>query len=353
MKNILIISTSPDGRGGVATIVSLLMASSLNKKYKVTHLVTHIGGNVFIKLAYLLRAYLMYPFLLLTGKISIVHIHGAMKSSFFRKSYFMLLGKMLKIKIIYHMHSSMVEEYFLKRSRMKHFIVCKLLNQYDVIIALSQSWAQIMKKYTSTKIEIIYNAIPIPVNVNKMCNDKKKFVVLTLGEIGDRKGTQDILKIAHRLKDKPIYFNIAGNGNVDKYKKIAEELGVSQKIQWLGWIDAKQREQAMLNSHMYLLPSYNEGLPMSILEAVSYGLPIVSTPVGGISECVQTDANGYLIPPGNIAGFSGKIMYLFENEEKRKYMSRMSRKLAKSKFDIHSMANQVDNLYKNLLSCKL
>lgn len=349
MKNILIISTDLNAQGGISTVVKLLINSSLKDKYNLLHLSTHINGTKLIKFFVMIKAYSLYPVILIVKNISLVHIHGGMKSSFFRKSYFLLLAKLFGKRVIYHMHSAMVNEYLEKGSKLKKFIVCRLFNLYDVIVVISKSWAKVIQKRTKTTIRIIYNPVSLP-SIDKFGKSSgNDFIVFTLGEIGRRKGTEDIVKVAQHLKNRRISFRIAGGGDLKKYHEIAKKFNVREKIEFLGWIDEKQREEEFILADIYFLPSYHEGLPMSILEAISYGLPIISTPVGGISEIIENEINGFLVKPGNIESFVDKIIFLHANEEARKKMGIISRKIAEDKFCIKGIVRQIDEVYNELL----
>ena len=99
---------------------------------------------------------------------------------------------------------------------------------------------------------------------------------------------------------------------------------------------------------VFVLPSYNEGLPISILEAMSYNLPIISTKVGGIPEILKNEYNGYLINPGDLIALENAISALINNPSKRKLQGKRSGEIVKS-FLPEQVIRQLDYLYKELL----
>lgn len=349
MKSILVVSTSLKTQGGISRVVYSILNSRLNDKYKLYHLATHINKSIGVKFLYMLVSYIKYPFILVNKKIVIVHIHGGMKSTFFRKSYFLIIGKLFRRKVIYHMHSAMIEEYFDKRSYLKGWVVCKLLDHYDAIIAISNVWKKILEKKTSTNIFVIYNAIKLPQDIpNNVKKKQETFTVLTMGEVGERKGTGVVIKVAATLNNN-FRFVIAGNGDVGKYLKMAEDFGISNRVVFLGWINGEKKDKAYLEADVYFLPSKYEGLPMSIIEAMGYGLPIISTSIGGIPDCVENGKNGFLERPEYVDNFASRIRTVCENSKLYAEMSKASRLLAEERFEVSVMAAKINDLYNELL----
>ena len=102
---------------------------------------------------------------------------------------------------------------------------------------------------------------------------------------------------------------------------------------------------------MLVLPSYNEGLPIAILEAISYGMPVVSTNVGDIASAVENDKNGYLIEPGDVESLANSLKKIFENKEKYMEMSNESRMIAECRFSDEKYFYDVKSIYSTLFEC--
>ncbi len=123
-----------------------------------------------------------------------------------------------------------------------------------------------------------------------------------MGEIGQRKGIFDLLKVISSCKEYlkcKLLLKIGGNKNEDQLIKVIEENRLQELVDFEGWVSGDKKIDLLNWCDVYILPSYNEGLPISILEAMSYGHPIISTNVGGIPEVLASDVNGVLINPGN------------------------------------------------------
>ena len=288
--------------GGVASVLAeykkifpkAYFVSTTNSKNKLTKIVTPILGlfQFIFKLA-------LHP------NIKIVHIHGASRSSFMRKFIFFRIAKLFHKKVIYHIHGAEYQLFYEKASKWQKNLIKTFINNSDCIVCLSESWKDFFNTtFAPRKIEIIPNIIEAPQeytsknSINKISN-KLKF--LFLGYIDERKGAWFLLEVLREHKEKlrgKVVFNVGGDGQVKKFQQLVSDYELNDIVKYIGWVSGVDKIKHFIDSDIYILPSYNEGLPISILEAMSYSLPIISTTVGGIPEIVSSD-NGLLIEPGN------------------------------------------------------
>jgi len=275
-----------------------------------------------------------------------------MKGSFFRKSIFLAICKLFRKKVVYHMHSPAIEHYFSHRPTWKLGLAKWIFNRYDAIIALGEHWKQVLTSVagTHTIIYSVFNAV----GKHKLPSSNKsdKFTLFAIGEVGHRKGTYDILKIAKKLINcKDIEFRIAGGGDdFDKLKQICTEEGLDNMVTWLGWVEPEVRDQEMVNADVFFLPAYHEGMPMAILEGMCADLPILSTPVGGIPDCVIEGKTGFLVQPGDIDGFVDRILNLKDNPQLLVSLGKASGERAVTVFSPEQFAENIMNVYKKVLN---
>ena len=144
-------------------------------------------------------------------------------------------------------------------------------------------------------------------------------------------------------------FILAGSGEIEKLQAIIEEKGISQYFSFPGWVRKEEKENLLKNADIFLLPSYTEAMPMSILEAMGYGLPIVTTNVGGIPQLVEDGKNGYMTDPGNIDSFVKAILKLISNNELIYDMGKKGIEKAYEKYSLEKHLEKVCKLYENVL----
>jgi len=218
---------------------------------------------------------------------------------------------------------------------------------------LSDYWKKFFSNIVpKEKIEIIYNGVNfIDYKYNK-CNDDP--ICLFLGRLGERKGTYDLIKAISILKTKGVYSNfiLAGDGEVEQVKKYADTLGVKNNTEFLGWIGKEKKIELLSKADILVLPSYNEGLPMAILEAMNYGLSIVSTYVGGIPEVVTVPENGYLVHPGEVESLANCLEKLIKDHSLRKKIGIENIKKVKEKYNLENEVSSLIKLIEETLSRK-
>lgn len=242
--------------------------------------------------------------LLIDKKIKIVHIHTASKVSFLRSTMFLKVAKFFKKKVVMHIHGGGFKDYYNKHER----FVKKNLRKCDKIITLSEEWVNF---YFSIGFESIFveNIIQEPVILPSQISDGIVHM-LYLGLIVERKGIYDLLDVmsSHRQEfEGKLILHIGGNGEIEKLQKIIKHQNLDNLIKYEGWVDNEKKIELLNLCDVFVLPSYVEGLPLSILEAMSYDLSIISTPVGGIPSLVHDKENGLLFKAGDRNGLYNAI----------------------------------------------
>ncbi|WP_430812590.1 MULTISPECIES: glycosyltransferase family 4 protein [unclassified Carboxylicivirga] len=305
---------------------------------------------------YKLVNYLLSPFILVHTIFSaifstrkIIHIHGASYGSFFRKY---IIYKFVSVfsnkKIVYHIHGANFELFSNKASYFTRICLKDFIENVDQIICLSESWKNYFTQtYNIKRIAVVNNIVPKPNIIEKQPTNNEFVKFLFLGRIGDRKGVFDLIESIAKHRD---YLNgnfklfIGGDGEIQRLQREIKEREISDLVEYVGWVDGRKKEHLLNNSDVYILPSYNEGLPISILEAMSYGLPIISTTVGGIPEVIK--GNGFVIEPGNQEMLFRCIKQMIEVD--RHEYSYCSKGLIRS-FYPENVISQLSKIYIELL----
>jgi glycosyltransferase involved in cell wall biosynthesis len=153
-------------------------------------------------------------------------------------------------------------------------------------------------------------------------------------------------KIASQYPDWKIVF--AGNGEIDNGKKLAKELGIESQTQFLGWINGKDKDKAFKEASIFCLPSYAEGFPMAVLDAWAYGLPVITTPVGGIPDIAKDGENLLLFQPGDCDKLAIQMERMIKDKQLRANIIKQSSVLAETIFNIKTINKEIENLYNEL-----
>ena len=304
--------------GGVAAVESVY--STFYKPFN--HVATVVDYGTVRKLLTFFKAYAQFwKWMLFHREIEIVHVHGASDASFWRKRVFVNLAKMFGKKVVFHCHGSEFQRFTSQHPD----AVRKTLKKCDCIIALSDSWKEWFEKTIHHKNVVASKNVIAPPHVKKIKHDD--FVLLFLGRLGKRKGIYDLMDVLTEHKaefDGKVRFLFGGDGDVEQVKKIIRRNGLENIAGFQGWVNGEKKERLLNTADAYILPSYNEGLPISILEAMSYSLPIISTAVGGIPEILKNGENGFIMEPGDKEAIYRAIHTLMGDERLRAQMGEKS-----------------------------
>lgn len=157
-----------------------------------------------------------------------------------------------------------------------------------------------------------------------------------------------VRKIASMYPDWQVVF--AGNGEVEHGKALAASLGISSQTVFLGWVNGTDKDKAFKEASIFCLPSYAEGFPMAVLDAWAYGLPVITTPVGGLPDIAENGKNVLFFPPGDIDSLAKCLKKMINDEVFRTSISKESLKFSSDLFAVDVINNQIGEMYKDL--CK-
>lgn len=353
----LTIATDIDGMGGVATVLNVYRESGFFSKWNVRLISTHSSK----KSLFGLNRLFLYLFALLkvTGyqlfcNVGLVHIHMASRGSYLRKSLVVRLVKALGGKVILHLHGAEFRDFYSKEcSKNKQNQIKNTFEMADAVIVLSTQWLLWARETLnrSEHVLVIYNAVP-PLHVNR--TKSSPGLVAFLGRIGHRKGAYDLIRAFAQVKVACPYARLAlaGDGDIDAAKAEVESLGLMDSVDFLGWISGSDKEELLSRADLYCLPSYNEGFPMGVLEAMSAGVPIVASRAGGIPDAIADKKEGLLIDAGDIDELAQALITVIENRELNSTYSQLAYKKFDENFSLAAVIPQLDALYSKLLGYK-
>ena len=173
-------------------------------------------------------------------------------------------------------------------------------------------------------------------------------VVGTTGRLTHVKGHRYLIEAASKIMNiRPdTTFVFLGDGELsDELKNIASKLGIEENVKFPGW--RPDVAEVMSIFDVFVLPSLNEGMGRVLVEAMALGKPIVASDVGGISDLVIHDRNGYLVPVGDVETLAARIKELLDDFGKREKMGNMGRRYA-AKYSSEEMVKKIDQLYREL-----
>lgn len=350
MPRVLMLGPSIDAQGGMATVERNIIEAVKRSGDSIDFLSTFQDGGKPKKLVIAAGAYARY--LMCVGRFDLVHVHMASRGSFERKKVFMRTAFRRGIPVLLHLHGSEFGVYFDECTDSKRDEIRDVFGRCSGVIVLSEEWRDFVvanRLCEESNVRVLHNAVVVPAeNLTDYSNRR----ILFMGRLNDRKSPDILLRAAKEvLRDFPdTSFSFGGDGDVNRYRRLASELGISDRCNFLGWLSGAERESNFRKASVYCLPSRNEGMPMSVLEAMSYGLATVTTPVGGIPQVIEDRTNGLLVPVGDYEALATVLKGLLADEPFKRRLGEAGRATIESRFGMKSFIEQLMAIYDSTMA---
>ena len=255
-------------------------------------------------------------------------------------------------RVVLHVHGGKYDVFWNECNEVQRDKIRGLYASVGEVIVLSEEWRTFFLENhicDPAKLVVLHNAVEIPTQLVDVCTRQD---VLFLGRLGACKSPDVLLRAAKTvLNSHPqVRFRFGGDGDIAKYMALAEELGINGNCDFLGWTTGKQKEDAIRASRIYCLPSKHEGMPMSVLEAMSYGLVTIATPVGGVPQVIQDGVNGYLMTIDDSDRLAQIINALLDDDALAVRIGAAGRKTIVDSFGMESFVRDLIHVYEEVSS---
>ena len=342
-------------RGGVSAVVNSLLDALPEDAPSIVYVPTHVDGPAFLKACAAVCGALAVACAVAFGRRRIVHLHMASNASFRRKSLIARTARLLGASVIIHVHGAGFDVFFREAPARLKSSITRTLESARLVIALSDEWrVRLSRIAPDADIRVLPN--PVVVDDFAPAVEGREDVppgggrLLFLGAFGKRKGVYDLLEAMPAIvaRRSGVILEMGGDQEVDEVTRRVRESGLSDNVRMLGWVRGMDKLAAFARAHIYVLPSYHEGLPIGVLEALAAGLPVVTTPVGGIPEVVRDGVNGLIISPGDVQALANSVLRLLDDGELRSRMSAANVALARRRHDAPRVASTLCDWYNEL-----
>jgi len=339
----------PATKGGIAAVVNGYRGSTLEQDVSIEYVEAYRDGTKLQKLVKALGGYCRYGWVLLVRRPDLVHIHSSFMPDFIRSIPFIYLAHFARIPVINHIHDSAFEAFYTNAREGRKALIRHIYRLCDRLIALSQEWKDRLSEIVAAdRISVLHNYSTLhPEALADRSQRESNHTVLFLGVIRQWKGAYHLPEIIRLTVDKvpDACFVIAGDGDIKGVSQRINEMGLSRHALFPGWIRGEAKDAALREADVFLLPSLNECMPMSVLDAMGYGLPVVSTLVGGIPQIVRQACNGYLFDPADVAGMAASIVTLLQNPSHACQLGRHSMNIVAEGFSLPEHVRLLQEIY--------
>ena len=343
---VITVATSSRTRGGITSVINAYRKTPLWTDWNMVWIETHIDRSKIAKLRILIKS--IFIFLYHLPSTDLVHLHFSEPVSAIRKLLFVFLTKFFGKKLLVHFHAFSTDTSIRGRFSFAYKYIFRRANK---VIVLTNYWREeIIRKwpFLANKLIIVYNPCT---QVKPMIVERQK-TILFAGTVNQRKGYQDLIKAFASVKNNHPDWKLvfAGNGEIEAAKQLAISLHIETSIEFLGWVNGTKKDMAFRQSSIFCLPSYAEGLPMAMLDAFSYGLPVITTPVGGIPDFLTDSQNALMFQPGDIMALSNCLNKCISDQALRKSLAEHSLDLSATTLNLTTITKELACVYQKLLA---
>jgi len=332
----LIQAQSPDIRASAAELRPLDTRGSGRASYSAWVLTTALAKLVRGRLG---------------GQLRGVHINMAERLSLIRKSVVVVTCRLLGVPVVLHLHAAQLHHAYRRMASPMQAVIRWIFSLPTCVVVLGQSAHKFVTEdlgVPPSKVEIVINGVPGPSaarRVNAAGSTKRLFF---LGSDWERKGLFDLLKaLAHPDFERDgVELVVAGRGDIEACRKRATDLGVAGLVRFEGWADQQKAARLLAETDALVLPSYDEGLPLVILEALGNGVAVVCTPVGEIPTVLTDGVDVCFVQPGDIAGIAAGLNKVLGDPGYRALLERNGRALYEQQFSLGRFFTRVAEIHR-------
>lgn len=325
-----------------------VMGTPLWSRWNVEHISTHRDGGGGARILAFVRGLLAFVARLATDRPDVVHIHTASYGSFARKSFLTWVARAWRVPVVLHVHGAAFAEFYEAMPRLLQVYVRGTLRAAAAVIALGPTWAQRLETIApGLRVAVVPNAVQPCEPVDP--RGRETVTALFLGRVTEDKGVYALVEAwAEASSSVPqARLVIAGSGEEDRLRRRVEELGVTASVSIAGWQTESQVQALLAASDFLVLPSWWEGQPMAVLEAMARGLPVLASRVGGVPDLLGADA-GMLVEPRDVHGLSIALHALLRDAELRARLGSAAETRVRQMYDVNSTWVLIDAIYKEI-----
>ncbi len=361
---VLISGHLPPPVGGIAVFYQSLLNSSLPTRIEHNFVITSSqrrelsasGRATFANLISAMQDCFRFIKALISFRPRVVHIATAFGLSFVKHSICVVAARLAGCRVLLHPHCGYSRLYEEQPAWWQWF-VRRVMGLTHGLIVLSQEWDQVKTVLPGQKVYFLPNAIDLK-PYNRIAEERFEegikgsgYRVLYLGYLGKAKGTYDLIDAAKMVNEvnQNIAFDLVGpelaEGEISSLQNAIQAHQLTTHVFLHPPAYGQEKMTILRDSDLFAYPSYHEGMPMAIIEAMGSGLALVASEVGGIPDMVENGENGLLIPAGRPDLIARAILDILSERERLQTMQKRSWQIAVEKFDIEKLVDRLIEIY--------
>lgn len=278
----------------------------------------------------------------------VAHIHTCSGLSFFLDGALVLMARACGAPVVLHVHGGRFDVFLDGLDALRSWLARAIVRQASRVVVLSEVWRQrLAPRLPGSQLAVVENGVPVPLRQPEH-QESGETIVLFLGALCRAKGVEDLIRAAARLPERVRVVLVGPEtepGFLQGVRSLIGELALERRVQIAGPAHGKERALWLSRATIFVLPSHIEAQPISILEAMAAGIPVVATAVGAVPSVVKSGATGIVVEAGDVDALADAMNHLLGDAAIRDQFARQAFEECARRFSIDRTAAQLFAIY--------
>jgi glycosyltransferase involved in cell wall biosynthesis len=339
---LIMLGAAAETRGSIAAVVEAYRAHGLFQRWPIEYLATHGDTGARQSAGLALDAVRRFGLILARHRHAVVHLHLGCRGNAARDGMFIAAALAARAPLVVQLHGAGFDG-SQRGPLMRH-----LLSKAAVLLFPCESLRSWVRSVAPAAQAV---CLPHPVAALAAAqvapHASRPNLILFLGRLEAAKGIFDLLEAVAAVRSTvpDVRLVCAGDGNRIAVARHAERLGIAEAVKFTGWVGPSGKRALLETAAVYALPSYREGLPIGLAEAMAAGVPVVASAVGGIPEVITDGVSGLLVAPGDKATLERHLRKLLTDRDLAGRIGTAARETARLRFAPERALARLEEIY--------
>lgn len=350
---VVVVTPALEAKGGISRVNALYQRIGLFGAHadglEVTLHPSTIDGGIAAKTLFSLWQLLRFAWMPLP-RPTIVHLHASWHASFWRKTAYAWISWLKGAQVLLHVHPTYFMDFYEGSGPVRQQAIRATIRRCKALMVLTEEMAVKLGAIApGCRVYVMPNPVDLEEFSAQPVPARDPATVLFLGWFVPGKGAYDLLEALARLQGhRPGLRAVFGGYKLeDQLRERVRALGLGGTVEVAGWCGRADVVRLLRTCTVFALPTYSEGIPMAVLEAMACGTPVVTCPVGGIPAVARGGRNALFVRPGDVDGLTAALERLLDDAVLREAMSQANREDIR-RYDVRTMGASLLGIYREI-----
>lgn len=342
----------PPAIGGMTSVISDLSESTLRESVKVdlfdTAKQTRADRSLREAIGVRFDMWQRWTKVLRSRDLHVAHVHTCSGLSYFLDGVLVMTARMCRVPVVLHIHGGRFDQFLDELDPLRRWLARLIARRAARVVVLSESWRErLATRLPGAQMSVVENGVPVPVRTLDQRAPSEP-LILFLGAICRSKGIEDLIRAASCLPESSRVVLVGPEtekGFLQTMTSLVSDLGLENRVEFAGPAQSSDKAVWLARAMIFVLPSYVEALPISILEAMAVGVPVVATSVGAVPSVIENERTGLLVAPGDVEALAVALNRLLADPTLRTDLTSRARLECTERFSIDRAATQLREIY--------